>query len=128
HELRIDHHLLSPDGAMYYLSLLKNEGIDVASFRAQCKKQPWVDWNRAEALFQEKIPASKRALLGEVYARYQTRMTQQRALDFDDLLLEVVTLFHQHADALQVWQQRFSYIVVDEYQDTNYAQYLIVKR
>ena len=50
------------------------------------------------------------------------------AMDFDDLLFKTNVLFRDHADVLHYYQHKFRYILVDEYQDTNYSQYLIVKK
>ena len=72
--------------------------------------------------------AAKRPLLGEIYKRYQQRCRQSDTMDFDDLLLETNILFRDHPDILAKYQQKFSYILVDEYQDTNYSQYLIIKK
>ncbi len=59
-----------------------------------------------------------------LYRLYQTRLRELNAVDFGDLLLHVVVIFQQHADVLQQYQRWFRYILVDEYQDTNVAQYL----
>ena len=61
------------------------------------------------------------------YKRYQQRLAEQNACDFGDLLLHVLTLFQKHPDILSLYQQRFKYILVDEYQDTNVAQYLLLR-
>jgi len=66
-------------------------------------------------------------LVRNVYARYAERLLAANAMDFDDLLLNVARLFSEHDDVLQRYQQRFCYLLVDEYQDTNHAQYLITK-
>jgi DNA helicase-2/ATP-dependent DNA helicase PcrA len=58
----------------------------------------------------------------EIYAEYQHRLHKAGAMDFDDLLLNVVRLFREHPDVLDHYRQRFSHILVDEYQDTNQAQ------
>ncbi|PYF08779.1 Rep family ATP-dependent DNA helicase [Rhodobacter viridis] len=60
----------------------------------------------------------------ELYAAYQERLRTLNAVDFGDLLLHMVTIFQRHADVLQQYQRWFKYILVDEYQDTNTAQYL----
>ncbi len=60
----------------------------------------------------------------ELYAAYQDRLKTLNACDFGDLLLHCVTIFQKHSDILETYQQRFRYILVDEYQDTNVAQYL----
>ena len=62
--------------------------------------------------------------LRELYAQYQDRLLVLNAADFGDLLLHCLTLFQEHPDVLQIYQDRFSHILVDEYQDTNVAQYL----
>ena len=62
-----------------------------------------------------------------IYDRYQKNLKRANAFDFDDLILSVVTLFQQHSETLLYWQNRFRYIHVDEYQDTNTAQYELIK-
>ena len=62
--------------------------------------------------------------LVELYKGYQERLRAVNAADFGDLLLHCLTLFQEHPDVLQIYQDRFSHILVDEYQDTNVAQYL----
>jgi DNA helicase-2/ATP-dependent DNA helicase PcrA len=64
--------------------------------------------------------------VARVYALYQKKLEQQNAMDFDDLLLQTVKLFRDQPEVLQNYQHRFRYLMVDEYQDTNRAQYLIV--
>ncbi len=62
-----------------------------------------------------------------LYARYQERLRALNAADFGDLLLHMLTIFEQHPDVLADYQKRFKYLLVDEYQDTNVAQYLWLK-
>lgn len=62
-----------------------------------------------------------------VYVRYQHLLKEANALDFDDLLLKTIELFTLHPELLARYQERFRYIMVDEYQDTNRAQYLLIK-
>ena len=64
----------------------------------------------------------------EIYSIYTERCKQADAMDFDDLLLQTNILFRDHPEVLQKYRERFNYILVDEYQDTNYAQYLIVRK
>lgn len=71
---------------------------------------------------------SKVPLIQEIYARYQNRCLQAGAMDFDDLLLQTNILFRDHPEVLEKYQNHFQYILVDEYQDTNFAQHLIVQR
>jgi DNA helicase-2/ATP-dependent DNA helicase PcrA len=71
---------------------------------------------------------SGRPRLFEVYKAYEKRCRTAGAMDFDDLLFKTNVLFRDHPDVLHFYQHRFKYILVDEYQDTNYSQYLIVKK
>lgn len=66
-------------------------------------------------------------LVADVYAEYQARMRAASALDFDDLLLATVKLMREHADALTRWRSRFHHVLVDEFQDTNLAQWELVR-
>ncbi len=68
------------------------------------------------------------AQLVQVYARYQQRLQQANALDFGDLLLQTVRLFREQPQILQRWRERFRYILVDEFQDTNAIQYELIRR
>ena len=67
-------------------------------------------------------------LTAEIYKRYQLRCQQADAMDFDDLLLMTNILFRDHPEVLASYQDFFQYVLVDEYQDTNFAQHLIVQR
>jgi DNA helicase II / ATP-dependent DNA helicase PcrA len=66
--------------------------------------------------------------IAEIYREYVKRSFLSGAMDFDDLLLKTNMLFRDHPEILQKYLDRFDYVLVDEYQDTNYAQYLIVKK
>jgi len=63
----------------------------------------------------------------DVYTRYEQEMKRANALDFDDLLLKTYLLFQMYPDVLEMYQNKFRYIMVDEYQDTNHIQYLLVQ-
>jgi ATP-dependent DNA helicase UvrD/PcrA len=63
--------------------------------------------------------------VAKVYTKYQQILTRNHALDFDDLLLKVVQLFREHPDVLKQLQDRYQYVMIDEYQDTNHAQFMI---
>lgn len=65
--------------------------------------------------------------IGEVYREYQKKLKQNNALDFDDLIYNTVMLFQLNPDVLDYYQEKFRYIMVDEYQDTNTSQYFLVK-
>ena len=77
---------------------------------------------------QEYDSTSGKALTGKLYIQYQNRLMRASAMDFDDLLFNMNILLRDFPDVLYKYQQKFRYILVDEYQDTNYAQYLIVKK
>jgi DNA helicase-2/ATP-dependent DNA helicase PcrA len=65
--------------------------------------------------------------VAEVYAEYQLRLNQANAFDFDDLIMRTVELLQQHPDVAGYYRRRFRHVLVDEYQDTNHAQYLLVR-
>lgn len=64
--------------------------------------------------------------VGEIYREYQKQLKKNNALDFDDLIVKTVELFQNNAEVLNYYQERFKYIMVDEYQDTNQAQFKLV--
>jgi DNA helicase-2/ATP-dependent DNA helicase PcrA len=87
-----------------------------------------IDGWKNSALTPDKVPAAEAGAFNrrgvELYAQYQERLVALNAVDFGDLLLHVLTIFRSHEDVLQQYQRWFRYILVDEYQDTNVAQYL----
>ena len=87
-----------------------------------------IDGWKNRALTPDKVPAADaQAYDGKgiaLYAQYQTRLIELNAVDFGDLLLHMVTIFQTHHDILEQYRRWFRYILVDEYQDTNVAQYL----
>ncbi|MDI9485525.1 MAG: DNA helicase PcrA [Bacillota bacterium] len=66
-------------------------------------------------------------IVSRVYSKYQEKLIKNNALDFDDLIMVTVHMFQKHPDVLRKYQERFRYILVDEYQDTNMAQYMLIK-
>ncbi|HEY7008029.1 MAG TPA: DNA helicase PcrA [Jatrophihabitantaceae bacterium] len=66
-------------------------------------------------------------VLAEAYTRYQRRLAEAHALDFDDLIMSTVGLLQNHADVAEHYRRRFRHVLVDEYQDTNHAQYVLVR-
>jgi DNA helicase-2/ATP-dependent DNA helicase PcrA len=78
--------------------------------------------------YQVRDQVTRRPRLGEVYDRYVKRCKHFGAMDFDDLLLQTNILFRDHHAILEKYREAFDYVLVDEYQDTNYAQYVIIKR
>ena len=79
-----------------------------------------------ELVQQDKAAGKPR--MGEIYSMYDQRLMRASAMDFDDLLFKMNILLRDFPEVLYKYQQHFKYILVDEYQDTNYAQYLIVKK
>lgn len=72
--------------------------------------------------------SNKRPLIGAIYETYTKRCFKSGAMDFDDLLFKTNVLLKNHPDVLNKYQQKFKYLMVDEYQDTNFSQYTIVKK
>jgi len=87
-------------------------------------KEKLVDWkeyqSKTEDFFQENV--------ARIYELYQSRLEEAMAFDFDDLIMKAVELFDRYPEILQKYQNRFKYILVDEYQDTNHAQYALVRQ
>ncbi len=87
-----------------------------------------IDHWKNRAWSPSKVPSAEASAFNnrgtEIYDQYQTRLRELNAVDFGDLLLHMVTIFQNHADVLDQYQRWFKYILVDEYQDTNVAQYL----
>lgn len=71
---------------------------------------------------------SNKPMIAQIFAKYNDRLHKSNAMDFDDLLYFMNVLLRDSPEALFKYQNRFNYILIDEYQDTNYAQYLIIKR
>ena len=86
-------------------------------------KNELVSWE--QAVDRAFTPPEKR--VADVYREYQRRLLEASALDFDDLLVQTVRLFRDHADAKQRWSGRFRHVLVDEFQDTNVAQWELVR-
>ncbi len=97
------------------ISAAKNDLVSPEAYAANPQRQ------------LEDIQARK-PLLKEVYQRYTERCRLASAMDFDDILLMTNILFRDHPEVLAAYQDRFRFILVDEYQDTNFSQYLIVKK
>ncbi len=107
--------------------LLAREHIDDKRWPARALAAIIDGWKN-RGLTPENLPAADGAAFDhrgpELYAAYQRRLIELNAVDFGDLLLHMVTIFQKHQDVLEQYQRWFRYIMVDEYQDTNVAQYL----
>ena len=108
--------------------LLQAENIDDKRWPARMLAMEIDGWKN-RGLSPSQVPAGEAARFGngkggKLYASYQERLKILNAADFGDLLLENIRLFREHPDVLRQYQSRFKFILVDEYQDTNVAQYL----
>src|SRR5664279_3056986 len=108
--------------------LLQAENIDDKRWPARMLAGLIDGWKN-RGLTPAQVPAGEAAVFGngkggKLYASYQERLKILNAADFGDLLLENIRLFREHPDVLRQYQNRFKFILVDEYQDTNVAQYL----
>lgn len=93
---------------MNAISNWKNELVDIDTARAEAKGP--IEEGQAQA-----------------YAEYQRRLTASNALDFDDLIMTTVHLFQAFPDLREQYRRRFRHVLVDEYQDTNHAQYALIR-
>ena len=108
--------------------LLAAEDIDEKRWPARVLAGLIDSWKN-RGLTPEQVPAGEGASFAggkgrKLYIAYQERLKTLNAADFGDLLIECIRLFREHPEVLRQYQQRFKYILVDEYQDTNVAQYL----
>lgn len=87
-------------------------------------KDSMIDANEYENTYESDYIGSK---IAKVYSLYQQELKKNNAMDFDDLIYNCIRLFKEHKDVLEKYQFKFKYIMVDEYQDTNYSQYLLIK-
>ena len=127
--LKSDFTILGVDDQIRLLKqLLEVEGIDEKRWPARVLAGLIDHWKN-RGLTPEQTPAGEAASFAngrgkKLYQAYQERLKTLNAADFGDLLLECIRLFREHPDVLRQYQMRFKYILVDEYQDTNVAQYL----
>jgi DNA helicase-2/ATP-dependent DNA helicase PcrA len=80
-----------------------------------------------DVFYQQSIGDYRKMKIAEIYAEYQKQLRENNALDFDDLLIKTVELFRRDTDVLEYYQNRFRYIMVDEYQDTNGVQFELIR-
>lgn len=113
-EMQLDKDIYKPKQIIGRISSYKNSLITVKAY-----------FNNPE--LQEADAMSKKPRMGEIYKQYVERCFKSGAMDFDDLLLKTNELLNRFPDVLAKYQDRFRYILVDEYQDTNHSQYLIVR-
>ncbi|TWI00618.1 DNA helicase-2/ATP-dependent DNA helicase PcrA [Flavobacterium tiangeerense] len=113
-EMQLDRDVYKPKQVLGRISNFKNSLITVKAY-----------FNNPE--LQEADAMSKKPRMGEIYQNYVDRCFKAGAMDFDDLLLKTNELLTRFPEILAKYQNRFRYILVDEYQDTNHSQYLIVR-
>ena len=114
-ELQLDDKQYKPKMVHGRISAAKNNLITPQAYAANSDAQ--------KSDMMARVPR-----ISEIYAGYSNRCKQADAMDFDDLLLKTNLLFRDHPDILQKYRQIFGFILVDEYQDTNFAQYMIVRK
>jgi DNA helicase-2/ATP-dependent DNA helicase PcrA len=107
-ELELDARQYPPKSMAAQVSNLKNELEDYESFAARAR-------------------TAREKALAEVYAEYQRRLVAAGAMDFDDLIMVTVNLFQAFPEVAAAYRRRFRHVLVDEYQDTNHAQYVLVR-
>ena len=130
-ELKSSFTILDTDDQIRLIKqLLDAEGIDAKRWPARMFASMLDRWKN-RAVLPGKVPPDECGFANgrgaEFYQAYQDRLRVLNAVDFGDLLLHVVTILQQHGDVLADYQGRFRYILVDEYQDTNVAQYLLLR-
>ena len=108
-ELGVAEQQFSPRSIVSYISKAKNACLSPEQYRRQATQ------------------SSLQQTAAEVYDRYERRLRENVALDFDDLLLDAVQLLEKSSEVRRKYQEQFRYILIDEYQDTNKAQYRLVK-
>jgi DNA helicase-2/ATP-dependent DNA helicase PcrA len=106
-ELDIDQKRYPPRSLAAQISNLKNDLI-------------------SHGVFEHRASDAHEKILAEVYKRYQQRLSEAQAFDFDDLIMTTVGLLQSHPDVAEHYRRRFRHVMVDEYQDTNHAQYVLV--
>ena len=114
-ELSLDEKVYKPNEVLSRISMAKNNLVTPAAYI----NNPTLMQNDA---------AARKPKIGEIYSLYHKKCMQAGAMDFDDILVYTNILLRDFPDVLDKLRSRFSYILVDEYQDTNYSQYLIVKK
>ena len=114
-EQGLDDKIYKPNLVYNRISAAKNNLLSAAAY------------NKNTTIQGEDRQAAK-PKIGEVYKIYEQRCFKAGAMDFDDLLFKTNVLLRDHPDVLNKYQHRFKYILVDEYQDTNFSQYIIVKK
>lgn len=118
-------------------TIVKELGLDDKLYKANVvynrissAKNRLVSWKEytENPIYMEDDAANQRPEMGRLYRIYSQRCYKSDAMDFDDLLFNTNILFQEHLDVLNKYQQRFHYVLIDEFQDTNISQYMIAKK
>lgn len=136
-ELEIDPKTYSPSSFSAWISKFKNELINYEEVEKIMewilnptsnppKLSPYVDLNKGVKILRG-IPPMLWGMLCTIYKQYQTKLERNNALDFDDLLFVAVKLLSEDEQLLAKIQNQYKYVMIDEYQDTNHAQYMLSK-
>lgn len=124
-ELGLDIKKMKPKYFQNIISTLKNEMLDSDALKNE-SDNPFIDWKKSDTIIDKTIPKQEKTLFVKIYKMYEERMKTFNAMDFDDLILNVIKLFYRNKNILEKYQRVFKYIMIDEYQDTNYSQYVLV--
>ncbi len=118
-------------------TIVKEMGLDDKVYKANVvfnrisgAKNRLVSWREyiSNPIYKADDESNMKPELGRIYKTYALRCFKAGAMDFDDLLFNTNVLFKEHLDVLNKYQQRFQYVMVDEFQDTNISQYLITRK
>ncbi|MEO7069474.1 MAG: DNA helicase PcrA, partial [Nostocoides sp.] len=125
-DMDLDAKRYNPRTFSHQVSNLKNELIDEETYAARVGSVDPTDSTGGTAAYAQGGTHQER-VLAEAYASYQRRLRQANAMDFDDLIMTTVNLLRAFPDVAEHYRRRFRHVMVDEYQDTNHAQYALVK-
>ncbi|MBT3241523.1 MAG: UvrD-helicase domain-containing protein [Bacteroidetes bacterium] len=114
-DLKLDDQIYKTNDVLRRISSAKNNLISAEQYAAMAE-------------IQSQDLSAKKPAITDIYKAYSTRCFKSGVMDFDDLLVKTNILLRDHSNILERYQKQFKYLLVDEYQDTNYAQYLIVKK
>ncbi len=124
-DLRLDIKRFPPRGVQKLISEAKNKLIDVDDFGRSGHTET-AAWSEGQVGDDDRA-SGYLDIAKQVYHRYQVRLLEQNAFDFDDLLMRMVDVLRLFPERLEYYRSQFRHVLVDEYQDTNKAQYLLVK-
>ncbi len=107
-ELKIDDKMYTDRSIMYEISKAKNDMLEPEEYAKKTNGE------------------MRKAVIAKVYKLYQKKLKENNALDFDDIINHTIKILMQEPDALEYYSEKFHYVLVDEYQDTNKAQFMLI--